>query len=263
MEGLIEALGNLAKSIIPDGVPACVLQGCEITTVGTTTTVTAGIVYYDGEVFEFPQQSFTGTVNSRRLVVDQSAPKGTRTYLNGQTHVVHQYRTMTLAIDPNGSTANPDPLNLLFFTQQSNGSYRLDKQLVERLSAQQLKHRFLEDWNIVGNSGQPGFQNNWQQSGVGGGQPAAPPAFRKNVFDLVTLKGKVSNANYGSGTATVFTLPAGYRPSHKHVFTCAAADGSNNRYTVEVQPTGEVQVQVNGGSGLIFLYLSGIQFYAD
>lgn len=64
-----------------------------------------------------------------------------------------------------------------------------------------------EAWHEVGTSGQPAFENGWQN-----GDPAdsVTAGFYKDPFGVVHLKGVVYN---GAAGTTIFTLPVGYRPS--------------------------------------------------
>ena len=62
-----------------------------------------------------------------------------------------------------------------------------------------------EGWHEIGAPGQPPFQNGWKNESPNYESTAA---FYKDPLDVVHLKGVVKD-----GTATVFTLPAGYRPT--------------------------------------------------
>ncbi len=62
-----------------------------------------------------------------------------------------------------------------------------------------------EAWHEIGASGEPAFQNGWVNESAA---TQTTGAFYKDPLDVVHLKGIVT-----SGTGTVFTLPAGYRPA--------------------------------------------------
>lgn len=68
----------------------------------------------------------------------------------------------------------------------------------------------LEPWHIVGGSGEPPFQNGWVNYDTT--HPVA--AFRKLPDGTVQVEGLVAGGTVsnGSTTATIFTLPGGYRP---------------------------------------------------
>ena len=64
----------------------------------------------------------------------------------------------------------------------------------------------LEDWHEIGAGSEPAFANSW----VNFGGAEATAAFRKLANGMVVIKGTVKD---GTGlTATIFTLPVGYRP---------------------------------------------------
>jgi hypothetical protein len=62
-----------------------------------------------------------------------------------------------------------------------------------------------EGWHEIGAPGEPTFQNGWINESP---NYEATAAFYKDPLDVVHLKGVVKD-----GTGTVFTLPAGYRPT--------------------------------------------------
>lgn len=66
-----------------------------------------------------------------------------------------------------------------------------------------------EDWHYVGEAGEPAFQNSWDNAG--GGEVSM--AFRIREGGAVDLEGVVDGS--AATLTTMFTLPAGYRPSNK------------------------------------------------
>lgn len=65
-----------------------------------------------------------------------------------------------------------------------------------------------EPWHNVGATGEPAFQSGWVNFGGG----LSTVAFFKDPYGIVHLKGQVAN---GTAGASIFTLPAGYRPSER------------------------------------------------
>lgn len=99
----------------------------------------------------------------------------------------------------------------------------------------------------------PVLQNGWVNFGGNGysGTPYNTAAYTRTSSGLVALKGLVA-----SGSGTIFTLPAGYRPTEQLVFlTVAGSDTTAGR--VDILPDGTVSLQV-GGSG--YVSLSSIRF---
>lgn len=97
-----------------------------------------------------------------------------------------------------------------------------------------------EDWHYVGESGEPAFQNSWENSG---GNPAL--AFRIREAGIVDIQGTIVSGANGS---VVFTLPEGYRPS-ANVFLPAFNFSPSAAYVV-VGENGGVSCYYNGISGL-------------
>jgi hypothetical protein len=76
-----------------------------------------------------------------------------------------------------------------------------------------------EAWHEIGAAGQPAFQNSWINEDPTGEVTAA---FYKDPFGVVHLKGLVT----GGSNATIFTLPAGYRPGKNLVSLMWRASGT-------------------------------------
>ncbi len=64
----------------------------------------------------------------------------------------------------------------------------------------------IELWHVVGGGGEPAFANGWIQHDV----IAHTASFRKRPDGIVEMRGLIRGGSIGQ---TVFTLPAGYRPS--------------------------------------------------
>lgn len=109
----------------------------------------------------------------------------------------------------------------------------------------------VEGLNVVGEEGQPAFQNSWVNFGGGLGSLA----FFKDPFGVVHISGTVKSGTVGGG-ANVFTLPVGYRPSTVRNFAIV----SNNAFgKVIVRDTGGVEVDVGSSTSAS---LDGITFKA-
>lgn len=77
--------------------------------------------------------------------------------------------------------------------------------------------------------------------------------YYKDGWNRVHLSGMVK-----SGSGTIFTLPANFRPSKVHLFTVAASDAFG---TVSVTDTGVVSLGI--GSSATYVSLDGISFLAE
>ncbi len=113
-----------------------------------------------------------------------------------------------------------------------------------------------EAFREVGASGQPAFENGWTNFG---GAQYESTGFYKDPLGVVHLKGTIQ----GGSVATVFTLPAGYRPAKSQFFPVVA----NNTFgDVLVRGVSEGsaagQVHFNAGDDSSFVSLNGISFRA-
>lgn len=106
----------------------------------------------------------------------------------------------------------------------------------------------LEPYHVVGAAGEPAFQNSW----VWWGAPQSTPAFYKQNDGWVQLKGSLKN---GTTTATMFTLPVGYRPPFD-VYVSVVSAGTSAQVTIST--TGTVSMPAGGGN--THVALDGICF---
>jgi hypothetical protein len=104
-----------------------------------------------------------------------------------------------------------------------------------------------EAWHEIGAPGEPAFQNAWTNNSVALETTAA---FYKDPLDVVHLKGIVTD-----GSATVFTLPAGYRPSK---IGCWAGWRNGAIALICFQPNGIITQA--GGSATGAMLLDGLTF---
>lgn len=104
--------------------------------------------------------------------------------------------------------------------------------------------------HVVGDSGEPAFQNSWINYDTATFRGAR---FWKDPMGVVHLEGLVKNG--AAAPSTVFTLPAGYRPGNGLIFAVIA---NNTIARVDVAPTGNIVWQAGGTNA--FLSLAGITF---
>lgn len=122
-----------------------------------------------------------------------------------------------------------------------------------------------EEWHVVGQPGEPSFQNGWAHSGGG----VHPVSFYKDVEGRVHIRGSMVNNNalgQPSGL-NVFQLPVGYRPQYiedPQVFQIGKIHGSANTpfpwlNTFEIQPSG-LCIIANGWD-YSFVRLDDVEFW--
>lgn len=90
-----------------------------------------------------------------------------------------------------------------------------------------------DSWHNVGDAGEPAFVNSW--TNYAGYQVAR---FLKDAAGVVHIEGVVD-----SGSGTIFTLPAGYRPSAKLLID---ARGNSGVGYLEIDTDGTVDYVAGG-----------------
>lgn len=97
------------------------------------------------------------------------------------------------------------------------------------------------------------LQNGW----VFYGAPYSTPQYTRSSDGLVVLKGLIRSGTATDGT-TLFTLPAGYRPSQRLLLS---SEDNGSWARIDVLPNGLVTIQSNGNSA--WLALDSIHFMAE
>lgn len=110
------------------------------------------------------------------------------------------------------------------------------------------RHMKIETPHVVGAAGEPAFQNSWVNFDTASFKDAR---FWKDPMGIVHLEGLVKNGTIGT---TIFTLPAGYRPSNGQLFASISNSAIGR---IDVAPTGNV-VATTGNNA--WITLSGITF---
>lgn len=103
---------------------------------------------------------------------------------------------------------------------------------------------------------EPTLENSWVYYGITS-EAFNTPGYFKDQFGFVHLKGLVKS---GSVSASIFTLPEGYRAGKDEIFTTQAY-GATNASRVDVKTDGEVYAGV--GTSTTWTSLDGINFYAE
>ena len=113
-------------------------------------------------------------------------------------------------------------------------------ELDRRLTA--LERRLAgEPWHELGAVGEPALAGSWAATAGA----YATPAFRLVGGELLALKGAV---NGGSSGSTIFTLPAGYRPSKDRRVAVAMYDaGVQYHGMVKIDTAGVVTITTTSG----------------
>lgn len=99
--------------------------------------------------------------------------------------------------------------------------------------------------NLVGGSGQPAFQNSWNNLGIGN----AVASFYKSQ-GRVWLCGAITG---GTSLSIAFTLPAGYRPAANVRWSCTTGNAAGGPANISIGPSGEVYYEVGPNSTWVML----------
>lgn len=110
-----------------------------------------------------------------------------------------------------------------------------------------------DDWNIVGDIGQPAYTNSW----VAYGGAFAAPAFRKDSDGWVHLRGLAKSGTLGTA---LFTLPDGYRPI-RDIYAVAMCDANVAAYVRVIASSGQVVVASSTGTNG-YASISNVKFPA-
>lgn len=110
-------------------------------------------------------------------------------------------------------------------------------------------------WHNIGAAGEPAFGNGWSHYGA----PWSPVGFRKLASGLVVMQGLAIPG--GALSATIFTMPVGYRPppGRNLIFLTASSAGPGTE-TLRILDGGAVTSNINSGSWVTF---TGVSFYAE
>jgi len=111
------------------------------------------------------------------------------------------------------------------------------------------------DWHIVDGTGEPAYENGWVDYNTQPGTYAGG-GFMKDENGYIHLRGLIKNGTDGT---TVFTLPVGYRPLQKNIFTIESDDLAGR---LDVDDTGEV-IPASSTTSPAWISLDGIVFLGE
>lgn len=137
-----------------------------------------------------------------------------------------------------------------------------------RIVQNQLPAATLATWGIFGGIRWPSIEieplyatltllNGWADYGWGGSSYFSPACYYKDTNGYVHLRGLIKNAG-GTATTVVGTLPAGFRPGGRSMFTVF---GNAGPYGIEVNASGTITPR--NASDRSAMSLAGISFLAE
>lgn len=221
-DGEIECLDALAKAIIGssyDPTKAYLLYG--LTATGTdpgARTVSAGAVFFNGEIYLIP--AFTGTTTGGDVLVctitETPDPVADPTiFSDGQTFNIHNDRTIVISVGASGSA-----------------DFNFD--------------------DIVRNNPtwvEPNLNANFSQANY----PTNPKAAYIKDGNVVRLRGRIRYTDSTSGSDIVaFTLPAGFRPVSELIFVVNASVIANSAFTLSSN-LGQISFRVKANGDVVLI----------
>lgn len=227
-----EALDALARMAILDVTKVTVLYGCVNSTPGTTTfTLTAGALYYNGEIYLVPAATLTTAGNVVLANLVDTNTLGNQTFSDGIARTTSHDRTAVWALGTSGTG-----------TLSNN-------------SASDFNNIYTNNWFKLQIT--PGYVNSWGDAG--GGQPQG--RFKMDGR-FVALDGIMTTAGGAVSNTTAFTLPAGYRPTVAGDYYLSVDPTDITKFAiVSVATSGVVNVKFT--AGLLLVTLAGIRIPLD
>lgn len=185
--------------------------------------VTAGAVFFNGEVYTVPAFS-TANISGQTLysdVVTTNPSPDPVKFSDGTLKNVHDVRQWVISQAASGSNAVSTWIN--------------------------------STWHTIGASGEPAFQNSWTLN-------TNPVKFKIDAAGFVCMEGIATGGNTGT---TVFTLPVGYRPSASKRFAPASFGGSSADVTISISTSGNVTISYSSTPGTESIFLDCVRFSLD
>ena len=232
MQSYTEAIAELVKGIYGETYASntpYVLYGCVKSNASTPFNYSAGAIFYNNELYEFPALTNKAIAISDVCTITTTAdPTADPTEMtDGSSVNIHNIRAIVLS----------DAASVTNGATQFNFSSCV----------------FIKDyWHYVGGTYSLGtsFQNSWANEGSG---TYFNLSFKK-VGNLVYLRGRIDT---GSSGTTIFTLPVGYRPTFTAVVPIVSRAAGDYAY-LQVTTAGNVSI-VFGGTETAW-FVDGVWF---
>jgi hypothetical protein len=96
-EGYTEAITSLSKAIVNITDPV-ILHGCVVTQVGQDYTVTAGAIYYDGEIYQVAAHALNSATAPNWAIDTTYRANNPVVYADSASHNVHEIKTMKIQV---------------------------------------------------------------------------------------------------------------------------------------------------------------------
>jgi hypothetical protein len=276
-----ECLTGLAGFLVADQTKVTIMYGCGI----SGGTVSAGWVFYRGELYYAPGGTFTFPPSNAYLNANiylNSSSADPTYFSDGTTHTVHIQREIRLTATGTANAGNvPDYGSWCTISSNSSATPAATAVLSAWLTS--TYSTFSANYNKwagslspvpiqVGTTGAPSFLNGWNNdSGIANVGTPSPLMFYK-IQGRVYIWGEITHPG-STNFSTIFHLPPGYYPaSTEEVFNVpdiGLLTPGGSGYTSQPPPVYTIWINNGGavtflgaGSGTFSISLSGINYLA-
>lgn len=226
--------GNIGG--VYDATKFYVLYGCVNSTIAPIYTVSAGAIFFNGEIYLVDAFTFTasdtavGTITTSFFSGANADPI---TFTDSVARNVLQIRKIVFA-DATSGSGDVDFGDLFF----------------------QNTDKF-----FVGTTGNPSFQNTWAN------YTSITDLFFQRINNNLIISGKLQGGTYADSASIIFTLPEGFRPSRNVLFSASASYYNTKWYRssclIGISPSGLVSVSVDNDFLTAAKAVSSIEPYID
>jgi hypothetical protein len=186
-----------------------ILYGCVVTAIiPGTSSITAGAIYYNGEIYQVDADASIITTGSDTLVWE----------------VITTYRSGDPVAWSDGTDRDLHRVDKLQLDAGASGSglANYDGATVKTLPTQIVSATNTDTWHLIGGVGEPALQNSWVDANSFTIIDTYPLQFTKDGSGIVHLRGAIG---LGTVSTTMFTLPVGYRPATLILINVYATEG--------------------------------------
>jgi hypothetical protein len=199
------------------------IYGCERSGASSPYDYTAGVVFYNGELYDFPALSAKAISITDVCVITSTADA---------------------TADPTELT-DGSSVNMHFSRDIVVTSLAVVTNGVDSFNYSDMV-KLQSDWHIVDTAGEPAYEGTWATTG------SDAAGFKKNTDNTLSLRGVIDT---GADTTTVFTLPEEYRPATQitvMIYNIAIFTGGLAHLTITTG--GAVSVNYNSSNDNVSLY---------
>lgn len=183
-----------------------VLNGCNVSVVGSNYTYTDGYIWYNGEVYYVPAQPVPQAMvvggDHVFSIVSTNNATGIDTYQNGTIVNTWEDRTAVILHNTSGSNVYNAQILFKYVISQIVDQAALFAKLSDLTPFAQ---KSIDTWHVIGAGGQPAYGSTW------GAIAGKDSRFIKDDVGGVSVRLNATTTGVAPG-GVIFVLPVGYRP---------------------------------------------------